>query len=365
MAGFQTVSNGEVVNQPDDDLLGTDPYVDDEDLDIKPEEMGAEPAPIVEPQEPKADSNEPEQKPGKEVAEPEEQEKPKPEEGGEGEGEGEGEGGEGEPAPKKEEPEADPAGVADPEPEPVKVPKARLDKVLRDKRALENRIQQLESQQQAPQSDPQQALDPQQAPEMVDPKAIAEALLDGDLDKYAELQAKRDDQIRQQVIQQAQAGISQEVSTQSKQASFDDVRLELESKYDFLDANSDQFDQGIVDTVTAFARSYVERGYTPADALTEASEKVIKIEKPELFQVAPAQTQGEKTDPKVEKLKQERLNIDKKLQAAAAQSPDITGGDVVGEPIPDFGAMSDDDFDKLSDAQLEEYTRQMQKLAAG
>ena len=346
----------------DDVFMGSDPIPEEEGLEFSPEEMGGEPV---------ENNTEVEHEPEAQAStEPEKQEDPKPESGS-SEPEAE--------SKKEEEPEADPEPVAaesgsgsESESEVVEsptIPKARFDKVLRDKRALENRLeqaeQQLVTQQQSTATPPEQQAEP--PTDMVDQKEIAEALLDGDMDKYAELSAKREHQqaelVRRQVMQEVNNTVPQQFVEQNRKASFDTVRQELETQYGFLDPNSDQYDQGIVDTVAGFARSYTEQGYTPADALSEAAEKVIRIEKPELFHVA--QQSNETPTPQAQKLKQERLNIDQKLKAAAAQPPATASSDIVGDPIPDFTHMSDADFDKLTDAQLDEYMSQMQKQAAG
>ena len=326
----------------------------DEDPDYvpepSPEEMGLEaPEENSEPQEAT-----PDQEP-----EPEEPEA----EAGEGEGEPEGEP-EGQP-----EGEADPAPVAaaEPEPEehePVKVPKARLDKVLRDKRALENRIELLEQQLNKPAAAPEQqppVAEETPAAELVSHKAIAEALLDGDMEKYVELSAKREEQLHQRTLEQVNTTVPAQVSEQQRRAAFDSVKDDLESTYDVLDPNSDNFDQELVNTVSGFACTYADRGYTPADALAEAAEKVLRVEKPELFQqAAPAPATP---NPKLEKLKKERMNIDKKLAAAQQQPPELVSGDVKVDPVPDFENMAEEDFDKLSDTQLNQYMKMLQEQA--
>ncbi len=256
-------------------------------------------------------------------------------------------------------PEPEPvAAEPEPEPEPVTVPKARLDKALRDKRALEQRLQMLEQQQQQQQPP---AGDDVSAPQQPSNKDIAEALLDGDLDRYAELMEQRDVARDKQLLAQMQDSVPKEVSAQHQRADFERTRDALEERYPILDVNSDTFDAELTETVVDMALAYAGRGYSHAEALQMAADKVLRYEHPEYFQQAPAPV-----DPKVEKLRQERADMDRKLSAAAAQSPRTTSMEVDNpNTIPDFGSMSDEDFDKYTPAQIDEMMKRMREQRMG
>ena len=337
-------------------FIGGEPIEsNDADLEVTPEEMGLAP---------EGENNEPQA--AESVPEPETKVEPEPEPepaGGEG----------GETKEEKAEVPDDVGGVPEqPEPEPeshgsVSVPKARLDKALRDKRALENRIAQLESQQQSPEPQQQQQQQQQQAQaepvqpvvEMVSDKEIAEALLDGDLDKHAELQQKQRqqlrDEMRREILQEVNSSVPTQVTEQQQAQAFQTTRQELETEYEFLDPHSEKFDQDIVDTIAGFARGFTDRGYMPADALQEAAEKVLRIEKPDLFHVEQPDANSQAREAK----RNERMNIDQKLTAAQSQAPDVSHGEMPVNPVPDFQKMSQDDFDKIPDSQLDEYLEQM------
>ena len=83
--------------------------------------------------------------------------------------------------------------------------------------------------------------------------------------------------------------------------------------------------------------------------MQEAAEKVLRIERPDLFKAAPpAQKQ--------EQVRKERMNIDKKLQAAKSQPPVVQSGEAdTVDPLPDFENMSEDEFDRLDEKQLNDY----------
>ena len=300
--------------------------------------------------------------------EPQPDPEPKPEDGG----------GEPEPETPEEGSEAEETQEEDGEPEPEEqpqnltpqtIPKARLDKALRDKRQLEARIQQLEAAQQTP-TEPQ--TQPQQEPKSDQPDnaeaeqkaflaALNKAFVDGDMNTLGKLMTEREEatkqQVRQEVLASVQKEVPQRVEQNQKEQAFNAVRVDLETKFEFLDPNSDTYDEGVVDTISTFIQSYVNQGYEPADALSEATDRVLRVEKPELF----VEPKAEKTTTaeKAEAVRKQRLNIDQKLKAAQQQPPAVESSDVDAIPIPDFEEMSEAEFDKLSDKELDDYLKKI------
>ncbi len=274
-----------------------------------------------------------------------------------------------------EEENAEPEPQAEPqiEPEPTKnqmIPKARLDKELRHRRALEAKIRELEQgQQPQPQQVPAQQQEPAQAPEPqtpeLDTSALEQAFLEGDMTSFGkslqDLMASREAQIRESVrneIQEVKSQVPQEIQKTQAQQDFDTVRDELETQYEFLDPNSDQFDADIVETISGFLPGYVNKGYSAGEALREVADKVLRVERPELFQVKQEPQEPQQPTAKQQEVRQQRMSLDKKLEAAKNQPPAVTGGDVQQQdPLPDFESMSEEDFDKLTEKQLDEYLR--------
>ncbi|WP_067586416.1 hypothetical protein [Endozoicomonas ascidiicola] len=337
----------------------------DADLEIRPEEMGLAPA------EPTEGNDEPVQ-----VEAGTEPEAPAADSGVSASDDGASGVPEPEHAPQEKEEEApaaeaepEPVAAAEPEPEPeqpqsVTVPKARLDKALRDKRMLEQQLQQYQQQPAAPAPDDKADAASQlpvetQSEDLPSNKEIAEALLDGDLDKYSEMMAKRDAIRDQKLIQQVTQTVPQQLTEQQNRQAFTDVRVDLETKYEFLDSNSENFDPEITETIIGFSGAYQRQGYTAADSLQMATEKVLKVEKPELFHV---EQSTPAPNPKVDKVKQERMNIDQKIAAAAAQPPRVQSGDVSEvNSVPDFATMSDEEFDKYTPEQVDAYMQKMRE----
>ena len=271
---------------------------------------------------------------------------------------------------KAEEPEqVEAEAAAEEEPEEVvtqrTIPKARLDKALRDKRAAENRIRELEEQLQTgqPQQTKTQPEPAQQAPAEQDPaevQALEQAFLEGDMAKFSELMARRDQRIQEAatrtVLESVQKQVPEQLTQNQVQQKFDKTRIELETQYAFLDpTNTEGFDQELVDTISDFTNSFVRRGYTPADALQEAAERVLKVEKPELFIETP------KTTAKAQQVKTERLDIDQKMKLARQQPPEVQATEAEVDSLPDFENMSEADFDKYSDAELDKILAKSRK----
>lgn len=255
---------------------------------------------------------------------------------------------------------AEPEQEEEPEVAPVKnqmIPKARLDKELRARRALEARVKELE---QGQQTTPTQQQEPttqeQQATQAVDldTAELEKAFLEGDMTSFGKslqsLLSSRDTQMREVIRAELQKEVPGQLQQNQQRQSFEAVRDELETQYEFLDPNSEHFDTTLVDTISNFTSSYVNQGYTPGEALQEAADKVLRIERPDLFKAEPVAPE------KQEQVRKERMNIDKKLQAAKNQPPVVQSGDADSvDPLPDFESMSEAEFDKLTDEQLNQY----------
>lgn len=231
------------------------------------------------------------------------------------------------------------------------IPKARLDKELRARRALEARIKELEQSAPAPVLE-QTAAEPAVQVAEVDVAELERAFLEGDMAGFGQslqsLFKSRDNQMRELIRAELQKEVPGHLQHNQQRQSFEAVRDELESQYDFLDPNSEHFDSALVDTISNFTSSYVNRGYTPGDALQEAAEKVLRVEKPDLFK--------EQASDKQDQIRKERMNIDKKLQAANNQPPVVQSGEADNvDPLPDFENMSEAEFDRLDDKQLNDY----------
>ena len=139
------------------------------------------------------------------------------------------------------------------------IPKARLDKELRARRALEARIKELE--QGAPRQAPEQPAAQQQTTEVaeLDIAELEKAFLEGDMSGFGKslqaLLSSRDNQMRDVIRAELQKEVPGQLQQNQQRQSFEAVRDELETQYEFLDPNSDQFDDALVDTISTFTRA--------------------------------------------------------------------------------------------------------------
>lgn len=312
--------------------IGADTGVDPEDAALEAAEAELSGAAEPEP--------EPEQAPEKQT---ETEKQPEPEKGAEA-------------APAEDEPEEKPQAVKE-EVKPQTIPKARLDKQIRKTRELERQLAELQAKQQPP-------LAPAPEPEAADgtdqssAEELAQAALDGNTARFAEIYAANMKKVAEQAARNAAEAIQKDVpkavSANQAEQEFNQAVVELESQYAFLNPDDDSYEPELEETISNFTNSYVRSGSTPAEAVKLAAEKVLKIEKPELFVAAPETS-------KADKVRQERLNIDKKLKAAQQQPAAIEKGEIDEPPIPDFSTMTDEEFDKLSDAEQDAYLERMRK----
>ncbi|GAA4647911.1 hypothetical protein GCM10023116_01730 [Kistimonas scapharcae] len=270
------------------------------------------------------------------------------------------------PADDKPEDEADPtpaeeAGESEEaEPEaapkkPITIPKERLDRELNRNRNLQKQLDEMKAQLEQQQATPEKQATPE-APQLdiPDPKAMMDAFMAGDGDKFNEMYTKSMQAVaaaaRDQALAQTKEAAPSVYTEQQRQQRFQQAAAEVEDAYPFLKEGEDGFDADLVDTVNTFTDRYIQSGYEPDDALRAATDKVLRIEKPELFVEKPA-PQPEKQ----QQVREQRMNIDKKIAAAEAQGPAVEKGQIESPPPLDFANMSEDEFDQLSDKQLDDY----------
>jgi len=262
---------------------------------------------------------------------------------------------EADPAPAEETGEGEEAEPEATAKKPITIPKERLDRELNRNRNLQKQLDemkaQLEQQQAAPEKQEQSTAP---ATEVPDAQEMAQALLDGDGEKFSRLYQQSMQAVannaREQALAQAKEVAPSVYSEQQRQERFNQAAAEVEETYSFLKEGEEGFDGELVDTINTFTNRYISAGYEPDDALRAATDKVLRIEKPELFVEKPA---GEPE--KQQKVREQRMNIDKKIAAAEAQGPAVEKGQIESPPPLDFANMSEAEFDQLTDKQLDEY----------
>jgi len=256
--------------------------------------------------------------------------------------------------PPAEDPPADQVDPAKLEREKdIMIPKARFDQSRRQLDAAKRRIAELEARMQSANPEQGQAPGTQQQADLNDQMVqlqteINELILDG---KSAEAAAKQLE-LNQKLIEYgrsvAQQEADQTVTKRTEQQAYDAAVDELEAKFEFFDATSDSFDAELVGKVQVFRDAYINQGYSPANAVLQAAEDVVKLHRPELLEPPtpqpPVPTPAPRTTP-----------VERNVQAAAAQPPAM-GGErttrAAQETSVNVMELTEAEFDNLTETEL-------------
>jgi len=250
-----------------------------------------------------------------------------------------------------EQPEPAPAK---PEKSPV-IPKARLDQELRKRRAAEQRAQELAEeltrikQEQAEASRPK----PLSGEEIKAKMAEAnEALVGGDTARAAELQAELFAALAAPTQAPVAAPVERDlVGEVEARLEFKQALEEVNARFPQLDENSEAFDEELSQEAVDLQRSYMNRGFTLAEATRKAAESVAKLYDltDNKAPAAPA------ADPKavVAQARQKQKTQDKIAKAVAAP-PALTGRVDDGSDVAfDVFKASEDELMALPKATLD------------
>lgn len=222
------------------------------------------------------------------------------------------------------------------------VPRARLNKEIEKRRALEERIRQLESAAQQPvvQQVAQQNVE-------IDRAKVAEALnkvLDGEIDGAAEALSA----VMSQLSPKQQTTVTPDQIAKAVQAELEATKLrtradEIIADNAWLDdMNEDHFDADAAEEVIALRDTYIQRGLKPVDALEKAVRVASREYGYEKAEVVP------EVKPAATKLKP--ANIEKKMEVAKKapkRIPETSDRQQQRERV-NLNMISDTDFDNMS-----------------
>jgi hypothetical protein len=178
-------------------------------------------------------------------------------------------------------------------------------------------------------------------------KAKAKALLDGDVDKVAELAGQirvKDETVRISKQENVPERIKEEMREELR---WESTIEKLEGTYPQLKAGGEKYDQDIVDMVLATQSVYVnEKRMTPSAALLSAAEKV-------MAKIMPAATDGVKSEGldagKDVVADREKKQIEKNLDTIKKQPADMSDAGLDSDKA---GMTKDIDVRKLSSAEF-------------
>lgn len=213
------------------------------------------------------------------------------------------------------------------------VPRARMNEVLEQKRAAEQRLKDLQAQLEA-------KVPPTDYPFDEKETAYMDAVLEGDHQKALAIRKE---------IRAAELELTRTVAaTQAAQAKeatkaeleFTQVVQQMESDYPVFDQSSADYNQELVDEALELHAGFMSRGYSPAAAMRKAVTYVAKVNGLDAKSAVPAPAPKRTTS-----------TVKSKLDAAASQPPVQTGVSG-GEVEPDYRNLSDEDWDKLPKATI-------------
>jgi len=219
------------------------------------------------------------------------------------------------------------------------IPKRRLDDVVAKQRKAEQESAELRK-------ELAEALAKAKAIPAIDIRALSkqrnEAVLDGDLDKAAE--------IDEQIHASTQQGKAESIDMEALEARVE-AKMELKStlasvfeEYPQLDTDSDSFDEDLNAEALVFQSAYLNQGYLPAEAVRRAANAAIRVVRPELLTATEA--------PKVA-AKARTTNVKGNVDASNAQPPKMNQGESGGKTsseMIDITKLTDEEFDALPEA---------------
>jgi len=253
--------------------------------------------------------------------------------------------------------EAEAAVAEEAEPEPAQepsvtkdgkmVPKSRLDEVLQREKALKKRLEDMKKAQEPPAD----------APEAYDfaakEREYMNLVLDGKeaeaVQLRQEIRTAEKTQIEFEMGQKMQQTVSQNAQATALQAAAN----ELEANFPVFDQNSAEYNADYTQEVIDLRDAFIVQGFDAVDALSKAANFVIKDHG--LAEEAPQQsTLTQSAAPVQDEVAKKRAEVNKKLQAAKSQPPELPGESSAarGERALDISTMTEDEFNALPEATI-------------
>ena len=220
------------------------------------------------------------------------------------------------------------------------VPKSRMDEEIARRRQLEDRLAKLEDD-----AKPQEAPEPEFDFDSKEAEYM-DAVLDGETDKAKAVRKEIRDEERKAMASELRKDIHNTTNVTKQQLDLDVAVSEMMTSYPVLDTSSDSADQALIAEANELMGMYANTGMASADALRKAVRMTLASNMPELLQPKAVET---KAAPK-----KRTTDVRQKLEAASKQPAKLAGESAVtrGEDVINIGTMTDNDFDKLSDAQM-------------
>jgi len=227
---------------------------------------------------------------------------------------------------------------------PPMVPKSRLDEVLAKQKALQKQLDEMnQAKQQQVENAPEYDFAAKEA-------EYQQLVLDGEAEKAVSLRNEIRNAEKDQFMFEVQQKMGQTVQQSQEMTALQAKAAEIEAKYSILNENSADFNADLQTEVIELRNAFMTQGYAPADALEKATNYTLAAKQPTLLNPEPVKP-APKVDPEVQN-KQKVANINKKLQAADSQPPQMKGEGARGEKKVDLLKLSEDEFAALPEETL-------------
>ena len=227
-----------------------------------------------------------------------------------------------------------------------KVPKDRFDEVNQRMKKAEDKVKSLEKQLETVVETKKTEPEPDPFNYAAKEKEAVEAVLEGDTEKYASIQAEIRQALREETLRDAKK-LSQDSTSQLKEdMTFEETGAAIESQFPQFVEGGEKYNEAARDEMLELYVGYLQSGrYSRAEALNKAATSTVRIYG---FQPADAP----QTTDNVVDIKQKQTDVKAKAAAANSQPPRMeptTRKD--GDEAPrDVRNMSDEEFQALPES---------------
>jgi len=226
------------------------------------------------------------------------------------------------------------------------VPKSRLDEVLAKQKALQKQLDEAKAAQ-APAED---------APEDYgfEEKEVEyqNLVLDGKTQEAAALRSEIRLAERQRLEYELTQKVTKTVHQNQQATALQAAATELSNTFPVFDENSANYNKEYTQEVIDLRDAFIVQGYDAVDALSKASNFVVKSYDLDATQEEAGSTLSKTAAPKaksVDEVAKKRSEVAKKLKAAESQPPELPGESSAsrGEKAIDVTTMTEEEFDAL------------------
>lgn len=256
------------------------------------------------------------------------------------------------------------AGTSDASPaqEPPRIPKARLDREMAKRQALEQQLAELKAKQRVEEAVTEEDNTPVDVE--IDEEAITKALdmnLDGKNSEAAQIivgqlkaavvagVSQGRTQMRKELEARTEAAVTQavgQVGAKNAEQEYSTAVTEIEEKYGVFNPDAETFDPDLANRALVMMNALSDDGLSPAEALREAADLTILRHRPELMREK-ASAPAKEATANAEKAR-------KRNAAAASAQPTRSGGQgtAASDMAINLDTLTDEEFDALPESTL-------------